>query len=147
MKSTKRLSILFTASLACLAASTGCNKHPGIVPVSGIVTIDGQPVPVGQVAVSPAGQRAAVGKISPDGRFTLSCFELNDGAPTGTHPVTVSAVEQVNEQSNRWHAPKKYANKVSSGLQVTIDGPTDNLEIKLTWEGSDHDGPFVDKFN
>lgn len=147
MNTTLRLALGLTTSLVWLACVTGCNKHPGIVPVSGTVTIDGQPVPAGQVSVSAEGQRAAVGKIGPDGRFTLSSFELNDGAPTGTHPVTVSAVEGVTEQSNRWHAPKKYANSVTSGLQVTIDGPTDNLEIKLTWEGSGHDGPFVDKFN
>ena len=130
-------------ALSCL----GCgSKHPGLVPVSGTVTIDGQPVPVGQVKLSPEGHRAAVGRIDENGKFRLTCFELNDGAPLGTHPVTVTAVEQVTETSNRWHAPIEYANQSESQLQVTIDGPTDNLDIELTWEGSDHDGPFIDRF-
>jgi hypothetical protein len=125
----------------------GCGaQHPGIVPVSGTVSIDGQPLTVGQVKVSPQGKRAAVGRIEADGRFRLSTFELHDGAPTGTHPATVAAVEQLTERSNRWHAPKKYANEIQSELWVTIDGPTDDLRIELTWDGSGSDGPFVDKF-
>lgn len=137
--------MLFT--LFALSALMGCgNKHPGLVPVSGTVTIDGKPVPIGQVKLSPEGHRAAVGRIEKDGRFKLTCFELYDGAPTGTHRATVTAVEQVNEQSNRWHAPMKYANEAMTDLSVTIKGPTDDLKIELTWEGSEHDGPFIDRF-
>ena len=130
-----------------LATAIGCGKHPGIVPVSGVVTIDGQPVPAGQVTVSAKGHRAAIGKIGSDGSFTLSCFEVGDGAPIGTHIATVTAVKQRTENSNRWYAPKKYANQSSSGLWVTIDGPTDNLKIELTWAGSGRNAPFVDKFH
>lgn len=134
---------LIVTGLSCL----GCgNKHPGLVPVSGTVTIDGKPVPIGQVKISPEGHRAAVGSIDENGKFALTCFELYDGAPIGTHRVTVTAVEQVTETSNRWHAPIQYANQSATDLQVTIDGPTDNLNIELTWEGSEHDGPFVDRF-
>ena len=110
------------------------------------VTIDGQPLTVGQVSVSPQGTRSAIGRLDAEGRFTLSSYEIGDGAPIGTHAATVTAVEGIDERSNRWHAPKKYANKVSAGLWVTIDGPTDDLKIELTWEGSGHDGPYVDKF-
>ncbi|MCO6043278.1 hypothetical protein NG895_05110 [Aeoliella sp. ICT_H6.2] len=133
--------------LMALSVCLGCgDKHEGIVPVSGTVTIDGQPLTIGQVRILAKDHRAAMGRIQPDGSFTMSCFELSDGAPIGTHLATVSAVESINERSNRWHAPKKYANKVSSDLWVTIDGPTDDLKIELTWADSKQSGPFVDKF-
>jgi hypothetical protein len=130
-----------------LLASTGCGgSHAGIVPVKGKVTIDGKPVTTGQVYVYAEGQRPATGKIQQDGTYQLSSFAFNDGAPMGTHLATVSAVEGVDDHTNRWHAPKKYASETSSELWVTIDGPTDVLNIELTWNGSGHSAPYVDKF-
>ncbi|WP_442482210.1 hypothetical protein [Aeoliella sp. SH292] len=137
---------VFTAALM-LIGFTGCGgSHPGIVPVKGKVTIDGKPVTTGQVYVYAEGQRPATGKIQQDGTFQLSSFAFNDGAPTGTHLATVSAVEGVDDRTNRWHAPKKYASETSSELWVTIDGPTDDLNIELTWNGSGQSAPYVDKF-
>lgn len=133
-------------ALICLVALAGCNRgHPGIVPVSGQVTIDGKPVTCGQIMVYPEGHRAAIGKLEADGRFTLSCFEIGDGAPMGQHIATVTAVEPLGEHANRWHAPKTYANK-ATGVWVAIDGPTQDLKVELTWAGEKQQGPFVDKF-
>jgi hypothetical protein len=145
------LRITVAAKLLVLAlavyAYTGCrDEHPGIVPVSGTVTIDGKPLTMGEVRILAANQRPAIGRVKPDGSFTLSCFKLNDGAPTGKHLATVTAVESIDERSRRWHAPKRYANEIDSNLRVTIDGPTDNLKIELTWAGSNQSGPYVEKF-
>ncbi len=137
------------ATLCCVLALgiTGCGEeHPGIVPVSGVVMIDGQPLKAGQVQITPQGHRASVGKIEKDGKFRLSCYELYDGVLVGTHAATVTAVQQVDERSNRWFAPKKYATRATAELWVTIDGPTDDLQLELTWEGSKHTEPFVDRF-
>jgi hypothetical protein len=138
------------STVACillgLLTVAGCNSsREGIVPVSGQVTIDGQPLTRGQITVMPEGHRASIGKIASDGRFTLSCFEAGDGAPVGQHIATITAVESVNDRSNRWHAPKEYANK-ATGVWVIIDGPTEDLKIELTWAGSKQKGPFVEKF-
>lgn len=135
------------ATLLLVAAhTTGCKKHPGVVPVSGVVTIDGQAVPCGQINVYPSGHRPSIGAIGEDGSFTLSCFERGDGVLLGQHLATVTAVEQLSERENRWHAPKRYANKLGSELWITVDGPTDDLKLELTWEGDEHSGPFVDRF-
>src|SRR5262249_26809760 len=114
--------------LLALSACSGCGaKHPGLVPVSGTVTIDGKPLDMGEVRILTTNQRPAIGRINPDGSFRLSCFELHDGAPTGKHLASVTAVESIDEHSRRWHAPMRYANKIDSNLWVTIDGPTDDL--------------------
>lgn len=92
--------------------------------------------------VIPEAERPAGSSIGPDGRFTLTSYELNDGVVTGTHLVTVISTEHISERETRWLAPKKYSNAQTSGLTVTIDGPTDDLIIDLTWDGKK---PFVER--
>lgn len=129
-----------------LAAVVGCGNEHGLVPVSGTVTIDGKPLTVGQVMVSPEGHRQSIGPLDDQGRFELTCYEKGDGAPIGTFPVAVMAVEQIGERELRWHAPRKYSNELNSGLTVTIDGARDDLNIDLTWSGSGSKGPFTERF-
>jgi hypothetical protein len=142
----RRYSQVPLALAIAFIATVGCDSsRPNIVPVSGHVTIDGKPVAVGQITVMPEGHRASIGKIDPEGRFELSCFEAGDGAPIGQHIATVTAVEPINDRSNRWHAPKKYANK-ATGVWINVDGPTEDLKVELTWAGSNQTGPFVENF-
>ncbi|MBN2296235.1 MAG: hypothetical protein JXM70_27645 [Pirellulales bacterium] len=121
--------ILIPTLLAC------GDGRPKRVPVSGIVTIDGKPLTCGFITLKPKDARPSTGNIGKDGRFTLTCFEKGDGAVEGTHAVAVNAFEQLNSNTLRWHAPKKYSNPNTSGKTVTIDGPTDSLTIELSWEG------------
>jgi hypothetical protein len=115
----------------------GCGESgPKIVPVSGTVTIDGQPLTYGHVQVLAAGWRPASGRLDGSGRFTLTTTEPNDGCAVGTHPVVVLAGESINETTMKWHAPSKYADASTSNLTVTISGPTDDLKIELKSDGS-----------
>jgi hypothetical protein len=126
-----------------VAPLCGCGDSlPERVPVSGIVTIDGQPLTLGQVTMAPANERASIGAIGPDGRFTLTCYKLADGVVPGTHPISVTAAEQIDEFTVRWLAPKKYQDLKSSGLSATVDKPTADLKIELTWDGAK---PFIEK--
>jgi len=130
-------SFCLTFVLFCL----GCGSSVDLVPVSGKVTIDGEPLPHGYVMMVPKDARAAGGDIGPDGRFTLKWFNEKEGCPLGTHKIAVVAVETLSPSKQRWHAPKRYRDHETSGLTATIDGPTDSLEIKLTWDGGK---PFVE---
>jgi len=117
-----------------------------LVPVSGTVTIDGKPLAVGQVMISPKGSRASVGALDEQGRFQLTCYKEGDGIVAGTYSAAVTAVDQVGERELHWYAPKEYASELTSGLTVTIEGPTDDLEIELTWANSKQKAPFTEKF-
>jgi hypothetical protein len=122
----------------------GCGDgKPTRVPVAGTVLIDGAPVTHGSIMFIPTAGRPAGGGIDAEGRFTLTCYELNDGATPGVHRVKVTAIEPIGERSNRWHAPKKYADEKTSGIEVEITEPVDDLKIELTWEGGK---PFVDRW-
>ena len=131
------------ASLLILLALCGCGEgRPDRVPVSGKVLIDGQPLSRGYIRIVPSDARASTGEIGPDGRFTLGCFEKADGCVVGTHPISVYAAEPLSASSQRWLAPKKYADPATSGLTAEIKEPTDSLVIELSWDGGK---PFVER--
>lgn len=123
----------FTAALLVAGCGDG---GPKIVPVSGSVTIDGQPLTYGHVQVLPAGWRPASARLDGNGRFTLTTTTPNDGCAVGTHPVVVLAGESLTPETMKWHAPQKYADVSTSNLTVTIAGPTDDVKIELKSDGS-----------
>lgn len=119
--------------LGIAMTGAGCSDgRPERIPVSGQVLIDGQPLEHGFVQVIPANDRAATGKLGPNGRFQLTTFETNDGCVPGTHPVAVIANESIDARSLRWHAPKSYMNPDVSQLVVDVKEATDSLKIELT---------------
>jgi hypothetical protein len=128
------LRIGFVALLVFFASGCG-DGRPARVPVSGQVLIDGKPLSFGDIMFVPETGRASQSKLNENGRFTLVCFEDNDGAVLGTHMVSVTAGEPINAKTIRWRAPKKYANVRTSGLTQKIDGPNDKLVINISWEG------------
>ena len=112
----------------------GCSFGPNRVPVSGQVLIDGEPLTTGTVMVAPSGDRAAFGEIDANGRFVLTTEEEGDGCVTGTHRVTVTATEILNANETRLLVPGIYSDLAASDLTVTIEGPTEDLLIELTWD-------------
>jgi hypothetical protein len=129
-----------------LCTAVGCSDgRPKRVPVSGIVQINGKPVPAGFVRFVPEEGRPASGRIGSDGRFVLSTFGSEDGCSLGKHEVAVSACEDINNETRRWHAPKKYENHRASNITQIIDGPTDSILIELSWGGQP--GPFIEKLD
>lgn len=137
------LPVVCAALISCL----GCgNDRPACVPVSGQVLIDGEPLEYGTVQVIPENGRAAQGKIGENGRFQLTTTYLDEkkeGCLPGNHQVTVIANESIDAQSQRWHAPKEYADPTTSDLTIEVTEPTDSAKIELTWDGGE---PFVEKF-
>lgn len=144
---TKRSTPIAIASLlATLCAAgmvAGCDDgKPKRVPVSGIVLIDGNPLTLGSVRMYPAsGGRPASGQIGPDGRFSMTTFEPNDGVVVGENKVEIRCVEAVSDTKAKWHTPQKYATADTSGLTLTIEKPTNDLELSLTWDGGK---PFIE---
>lgn len=121
--------------LVLLVATLGCSDgRPKRVPISGQVLIDGEPIKAGSIRFVPDGARPSASDLDAEGRFTLRCFEENDGAVIGTHRVEVAAREIIGE-SVRWYAPKEYSDYRSSGLTVEVKEPNDALVIDLTWKG------------
>ncbi len=124
---------LIVFSFFCIS---GCGDGlPRRVPVSGRVLIDGKPLEYGTVQVFPNGQRMAYGTIGPEGKFTLTTFTENDGCMLGKHPVAILAYTSIGSNKIQWFAPKKYTAPATSGLEIDVPGPRDDVEINLTWDG------------
>lgn len=131
------LFLIFTFTIA------GCDNRPRRVPVSGRVLIDGKPLSKGVIQVFPAHDRMAGSEIR-DGQFTLFTYEENDGCVLGKHPVAVIGRETRSPMTFLWLAPKKYIDPTTSGLEIDVPGPRNDVEIRLTWGGGK---PFIESVN
>ncbi|MBN2580615.1 MAG: hypothetical protein JXB10_16640 [Pirellulales bacterium] len=125
----------------------GCGDgRPQRVPISGRVLIDGQPLEIGFIQVLPNANRAASGNLGPGGRFILTTFDQDDGCVLGRHRVAVIAKKDLGPTAIQWFTPKKYIDPASSGLEITVNGPRNDVELHLTWKGSEHHKPFIERF-
>ena len=140
-----RRAAIVVLSGCLLSTFSGCSDgRPRRVRVAGQVLIDGDPITLGNIRIVPADARAATGSIGPDGTFTLTTFETNDGCVPGTHRVVITAFETISAGAIRWMAQLKYRDLDTSELSVTIDKPTDALVIELTWDGGK---PFIQRMD
>lgn len=86
--------------LVVLLILGGCGRASymkDVAPVTGFVTLDGQPVTEGYVTFTPQvsegsdpldSGKAASGTIGSDGKFVLTTYSNEDGAVVGHHKVT-----------------------------------------------------------
>jgi hypothetical protein len=126
-------------------STSGCSDNlPNRVPVSGRVLMDGKPLEYGTVLVYPKGQRMACGTLGPGGKFTLTTFDDDDGCMLGKHPVAVNAAKGISTNETQWFAPKKYADTATSGLEIDITGPKDDIIINLNAEPK-RKFPYIEK--
>ena len=113
----------------------GCSRGPKIVPVSGKLTRNGQPVPNLEVNFLPTEGTLSVGVTDTAGQFKLGSMSHRDGAAVGTHTVFVT-YNPPNElegasPSNLNDILAKYGSKEVSPLKIVIAKAEKDLEIKL----------------
>lgn len=135
--------------IGCWAvAMSGCGDgRPARVPITGRVTIEGQSLNYGSISFKPkAGGRAGGGAIEEGGVFSITMYTVNDGLPPGKYDVAISAIQPIDEDSQRWLAPQRYADFKTSGLFADINEEGNPLEFDLSWKGDRHSAPWVEEF-
>lgn len=123
--------------LAVVMAAGGCGRRELLVPVKGVVLLDGKPLSSGVVQFQPASGQMATGEIGGDGTFTLSRHALNDGVPPGTYRVAVSAFDPQAEiqSAETLIVPVRYTRFGSSGIEFTVfPGTREPFVISMTTE-------------
>lgn len=145
-----RSSLVMLATLSLMAAPSGCSRYredewsrawPARVPVSGVVTLDTQPVEGAHVAFATdrAGKAYnAMAVTDAQGRFRLQTFRPQDGAVPGMHRVQIEKTTFSDPPADlppeasftpveTSHLPKKYRSTRTSGLtaEVTEQGPNE----------------------
>lgn len=129
--------------LAVMATALGCGDgRPDRVQMTGQVLIDGEPLTHGFVRFIPDDARPSGAELDEEGRFTLSCYEEEDGVIPGVHRVEVDASEWISSTKRKWHAPPKYFSYKTSGLTQEVTESTESLVINLTWDGGK---PFIER--
>lgn len=165
----KKLALALVAALCCSlvgAGLVGCSKAriKGLVPVEGVVTLNGEPVSGATIMFAPKkhdpsrpkGSAQAVTDAS--GKFKMTTLDPGDGVFPGDYYVTVTkdrfegglSLEEVKrqhenpelrddasepEQTLIRELPDKYADINSSGLDQTIPAEGNkNLELALEGE-------------
>jgi len=130
--------LLFLAVLAC-----GCGESRlPTAPVTGKVLYNGEPLQFGLVMTRPDVGPLARGTIQPDGSFSLSSYESDDGAVLGTHRVRVTCFENQRPGAvpppadteatlGRSWIPPRYANFHSSGLTLDVQPHNEPLVLEL----------------
>lgn len=92
------------------AAANGCSRaaQPACFAVRGQVVRDGKPLAEAMIVFHPLGDHSPgtpkpLAQCDEQGRFTLSTFHTNDGAPAGSYAITVElrAPRQVGEEITR----------------------------------------------
>lgn len=137
-----------------IALVAGCGGDSRFAPVSGVVTLDGEPVANATVAfLSKEGGRRAFGTTGADGAYELSTLSPGDGAVPGEHLVTISAVDIVEDEKTKkmtselgslasdlplpppkkvWRLPQVYSEAETSGLKFTVERGSNQADFPLT---------------
>ncbi len=158
-----RIGVVALLALGVLSV-LGCGSGPGdLNPVSGKVTLDGEPLAGATVSFSPVSDdsgRPAVGTTNEQGVYELTDMRFSQAGPgvaPGEYQVTISKTS-VAEQSYpeeddpnygdlpdptgtgssavKSLVPEKYGDRSSSGLTATVEsGSNENVDFELTSNG------------
>jgi UDP-2,3-diacylglucosamine pyrophosphatase LpxH len=108
-------------------------------PVDGQLRIDGQPYVGAMVtfhrynATTKRFNSVCNGKTDEKGRFQISTYVRNDGAPLGEFSVTVTKAIAIDEEGEpvKNQLPEQYATPARSPLKVTIKEGTNDVILEL----------------
>lgn len=133
----KQIQISMTAGLLACMACLGCGEdwHAETHPATGRVTINGQPPEGALVHLYPAGEKVDVrnsrpwGVVQEDGTFTLTTYELGDGAPEGEYHFTIVWPFDPKVPSPTDRLGYKYSRPEQSQWQVTVEEGQNDLPL------------------
>jgi predicted small lipoprotein YifL len=118
-------------------ALPGCGKKgPALIPVSGVVALDGKPLP--NVAVwleQQKGMNPGTGTSDEAGRFEIATHKLGKGVTPGQHRVLVHSGVSESPSKTTWMAPKEYASFDTSGLSVEVTPKQNTITLELSSQG------------
>jgi hypothetical protein len=125
--------LLFLA--ACLAGLAGCGSAVDpdrlpVFPAQGQIAYQGKSLGGAFVVLHPQGVKSADGlrprgHVAEDGKFSLSTYETNDGAPAGDYKVTVEYRSLIKKPGGDVVAgpnvlPKQYSRPETTPISVRI---------------------------
>ncbi len=118
MRPSQRITLL----MVFLLTLSGCNRNPPVGKVEGKITVNGTPISGGKILFLPLeGGIQGIGKVRPDGTFTVGTFGSSDGALVGQHHLMLINVT-LNDNDE-----KRFSYEMSDENPVAIDGNIKNI--------------------
>ena len=134
---TIRLPVIATMALYSLAGCThNPANYPDTAPVTGTVTLDGQPLEGATVNFKPGGGgRPSRGITDADGNYELMYSGTVQGAMLGTHTVSILKEEdpQDEEADTVQVVPERYFGK-DSELSAEVENAKNSIDFDLKSE-------------
>jgi hypothetical protein len=130
--------LLSLLAAVCLIGIVGCGGVYDST-VTGIVTLDGNPLPRGTVAFNPENGPPAYGQINSTGEYAVMTGR-EEGLPAGSYVVTVVSNEAPTElgkdgappPAGKPITPPWYRSKQTSGLNYSIEAGSNEINIELS---------------
>ena len=124
----------FASFFLLLTVLVGCSNQKGTYPVKGILMLaNGQPLANASISMEATeGSLSAIGRSDANGRFEMSTYSTGDGMPRGIYRALVMppSGDDLDVRQPTLFDPK-YSSYQTSGLQFTIEGAVEDLEIQL----------------
>jgi hypothetical protein len=145
MCGSRALAMLFLGLLVpvlLLGCGGGASDTPPLGKVSGLVTLDGQPLAGAIVVFQPPDGRSSEGLSDESGNYTLRYDNTNYGAKVGPHVVSITtrtdgyAKPPVDGKEGEWvkgqpeTVPAKYLKPGALTAEVKVGSNTINFELK-----------------
>ena len=139
------LAAAVTVSFLFLA---GCSSDSNYAVVSGVVTLDGEPLAGAGVNFKPKVGAIASDVTDAEGRYRLTTGSI-DGALLGDHGVTIAKLELVDRHGKqaaessegpptrggglqaKWYTPKKYSKLETSGFTAVVKPGQNDYPFEL----------------
>lgn len=116
-----------------LSATAACGPSgPVVVPVSGTVTHNGEPIGGMWITFTPAHGRPSMGVSKPDGSFELTYSREQKGALVGAHTVSVMfRPSNMQEEMEMARGKKLHANQDEIAAKFGAGG-TEPIEVEVS---------------
>ena len=124
--STHPLGTIVVTSLLLLVVGCGKGDRPDLAPVSGTVTLDGQPLAGAAVVFRPQQGRTSRGYTNQHGQYELIYLRDIKGAKPGKNTVTITTAT---EESPQEAVPAKYNTQTELCADVQDDSNAINFEL------------------
>jgi len=132
---TSRWKCLCLVSLLFAGCSSAPQDMPDVAPVSGTVTLDGNPLPYATVVFQPTDGRPSNGQTDGEGKYDLHFNQDTMGAELGSHQVIITTYREFDHPSDSnlkaspELLPAKYHSK--SELTATVEPGGNEISFDL----------------
>jgi hypothetical protein len=120
---------------AALALSACAPDGPDLGTVSGLVTLDGEPLPEATVIFQPTGEGSPSQAVTDaEGGYELIYGSGRMGALPGEHLIMVTTYQRISEADGGGTIPEKVPAKYneSSELRKTVEEGSNDIDLPLT---------------